>query len=96
MTRIKITTAESETVERAYYESQSYEAIMSILSRLLKADGNEQTAKVLSHYTDMYRLARMKLQMSQNMVLTRYGLTEPGRRYRFDFEREEVCDEAEA
>lgn len=95
MTRIKITTAESETVERAYYEAQSYEDIMSILSRLLK-DGNEQTDKALRHYTDLCRLARMKLRLAQNMVLTRYGLTEPNRRYRFDFEREEVCDETQA
>ena len=40
MNNIKITTQESEAVERAYYEAQSYEALMAILSRQLNAGAN--------------------------------------------------------
>lgn len=43
MENIKITTQESEAVERAYYEAQSYEALMAILSRQLNAGANSSS-----------------------------------------------------
>lgn len=91
--RIKLTTAESEAVERAYYEAHSIESIMGVLSRQLKEDGNEQTAKILTHYAEQCKVAHMKLQMAQDRILERYGLDSPGKRYRFDFSREEVRED---
>lgn len=35
MEAIKLTTAESEAVERAYYEASSFEALMAVLCRQL-------------------------------------------------------------
>lgn len=90
MISVKLSTEESEAVERAYYEAYSYEAIVSILSRKLRADDNTQTADILHHYAELCRAAQMKLRMAQDMVLSRYGLNEPGHRCRFDFTREEV------
>ena len=41
MKAIKLTTAESEAVERAYYEASSFEALMAVLCRQLNADANQ-------------------------------------------------------
>lgn len=92
--KIKLTAAESEAVERAYYEAQSFESIMGVLSRQLNKDGNEQTAKILLHYAEQCRAAHMKLKMAQDRILERYGLNDLGKGYRFDFSREEVRDDA--
>ena len=35
---VELTTIESETVERAFYEAQSYESLMAVLSRQLNAN----------------------------------------------------------
>ena len=97
MTRFKLDTAESEAVERAFYEAQSFEAIVSILARELKEGGNAETANVLTYYADRCRCSQMRLKMAQDKVLALHGLNIPGRRYRFDFTREEVVlDETEA
>ena len=42
MKAIKLTTAESEAVERAYYEASSFEALMAVLCRQLNADANRK------------------------------------------------------
>lgn len=92
MENIKITQQESEAVERAYYEAQSYEALMAILSRQLNAKANEMTATMLHHYAGLCQKAQMKLKMVQNKVLARYIDPEkhPNMTVHFDFEREEV------
>ena len=89
---IKLTTEESEAVERAYYEASSFEALMAVLCRQLNADANPETAKVIRHYAELCRAAQMKLKMVQEMVLSRYldHQTSAGVQYRFDFVREEV------
>ena len=61
MENIKITTQESEAVERAYYEAQSYEALMAILSRQLNAGANTMIADMLHYYAGLCRKAQMKL-----------------------------------
>lgn len=92
MKAIKLTTAESEAVERAYYEASSFEALMAVLCRQLNADANSETAKVIHHYAELCRAAQMKLKMAQEMVLSRHldPQTSAGVQYRFDFAREEV------
>ena len=72
MKAIKLTTEESEAVERAYYEASSFEALMAVLCRQLNADANPETAKVIRHYAELCRAAQMKLKMVQEMVLSRY------------------------
>lgn len=72
MKAIKLTTEESEAVERAYYEASSFEALMAVLCRQLNADANSETAKVIHHYAELCRAAQMKLKMAQEMVLSRH------------------------
>lgn len=72
MNNIKITTQESEAVERAYYEAQSYEALMAILSRQLNAGANTMIADMLHYYAGLCQKAQMKLKMVQDKVLARY------------------------
>ena len=81
MEAIKLTTAESEAVERAYYEASSFEALMAVLCRQLNVDANPETAKVIRHYAELCRAA-----------LSRYldPQTSADVQYRFDFVREEV------
>ena len=55
MEAIKLTTAESEAVERAYYEASSFEALMAVLCRQLNVDANPETAKVIRHYAELCR-----------------------------------------
>ena len=92
MKAIKLTTEESEAVERAYYEASSFEALMAVLCRQLNADANPETAKVIRHYAELCRAAQMKLKMAQEMVLSWHldPQTSAGVQYRFDFVREEV------
>ena len=92
MKAIKLTTAESEAVERAYYEASSFEALMAVLCRQLNADANPETAKVIRHYAELCRAAQMKLKMAQDAVVAKYiDLNDSAfDRYLFDFSREEV------
>lgn len=89
---IELTTTESETVERAFYEAQSYEALMAVLSRQLNANANSETAKIIMHYAELCRAAQMKLKMAQDAVVSRYVNLNDLQfvRYQFDFGREEV------
>lgn len=89
---VELTTIESETVERAFYEEQSYESLMAVLSRQVNANANPETAKILTHYAELCRAAQMKLKMAQDAVVSRYiDLNDPRyTRYKFDFGRQEV------
>lgn len=92
MENIKINTQESEAVERAYYEAQSYEALMAILSRQLNAEANEMTATMLHHYAGLCQKAQMKLKMVQDRVLARYidPMEHPNQIVHFDFVQEGI------
>lgn len=92
METIKLTTAESETVERAYYEASSFESLIAVLCRQLNADANPATEKMIRHYAELCRVAQMKLKMAQEMVLSRHLDLQASVsvQYRFDFAREEV------
>lgn len=52
---VELTTIESETVERAFYEAQSYESLMAVLSRQLNANANPETTKILMHYAELHK-----------------------------------------
>ena len=89
---VELTATESETVERAFYETKSYEMLLSVLSRQLNANANPETAKIIMHYAELCRMAHMKLQMAQNAVLKNHIdlSSEPFNGYQFDFGRKEV------
>lgn len=89
---ISITTQESEAVERAYYESQSYESIVSILCRELNQDANPLTSEMLHHYIDLCKTAKMRLKLTQDKVIGRYVDKSEFNNapVTFDFEREEM------
>ena len=89
---IELSQAESETVERAFYETDSYERILAVLSRQLNAKANADTKEVIMRYAELCRMAHMKLQMAQNAVLAKHIdlSSESFERYQFDFGREEV------
>lgn len=89
---IELTTDESETVERAFYEARSYEMLISVLGRQLNANANAETAGIIMHYAELCRAAQMKLRMAQDMVVSKYIDLNNSHfaRYQFDFGREEV------
>lgn len=89
---VELTATESEIVERAFYETKSYEMLLSVLSRQLNANANPETAKIIMHYAELCRAAQMKLKMSQDAVVAKYIDLDDSAfdRYLFDFSREEV------
>ena len=89
---VELTATESETVERAFYETKSYEMLLSVLSRQLNANANPETAKIIMHYAELCRAAQMKLKMAQDAVVAKYIDLDDSAfdRYLFDFSREEV------
>lgn len=89
---IELSQVESETVERAFYEVDSYEKIMAVLNRQLNAKANSDTKEIIMHYAELCRMAHMKLQMAQNAVLKNHIdlSSEPFDGYQFDFGRKEV------
>lgn len=89
---VELTATESEAVERAFYETKSYEMLLSVLSRQLNANANPETAKIIMHYAELCRVAQMKLKMAQDAVVAKYiDLDDSAfERYLFDFSREEV------
>lgn len=91
MESAKITIQESEAVERAFYEEQSYQSLVSILARQLNTE-NPDAAAELKYYAGLYRKARMRLQMVQNKIIARYfdSTQIQNVEMRFDFERQEV------
>ena len=81
---VELTATESETVERAFYETKSYEMLLSVLSRQLNANANPETAKIIMHYAELCR--------AQDAVVAKYIDLDDSAfdRYLFDFSREEV------
>ena len=92
MKMISITSQESEAVERAYYESQSYEAIVSILCRELNENANSLTSEMLHHYIELCKTAKMRLKLTQDKIIDRYVDKSEfnNAQVTFDFEREEM------
>lgn len=92
MERVKITAQESEAVERAFYEEQSYGALVSIIARQISTGGEADATISLRYYAELYRMAQMRLQMVQNKIIARYFDPErlDGAEVRFDFDRQEV------
>ena len=87
---VKITEEESLRVERAYYETKSYEGLLSILSRSLN-EGNPDAKELIKYYSDLYLSVKMESEMVHNMVMDKY--LEPSFdpiHYLFDFEKCEV------
>lgn len=72
MKTFSITSQESEAVERAYYESYSYEAIVSILCRELNENANDLTSDMLHHYIELCKNAKMRLKLTQDKIIERY------------------------
>ncbi|MGN0706564.1 MAG: hypothetical protein ACI4JC_01010 [Faecalibacterium sp.] len=68
----RITTEESETVERAYFEARSFEALMNILCRNLVAENSDKAKEVLMFYSEPCRRAQEKLALAQRMVVSKY------------------------
>ena len=89
---IELSQAESEMVERACYEVDSYEKIMAVFNRQLNVKANADTKEIIMHYAELWRMAHMKLQMAQNAVLKNHIdlSNEPFNGYKFDFRRKEV------
>ena len=50
---IELSQVESETVERAFYEVDSYEKIMAVLNRQLNAKANSDTKEIIMHYAEL-------------------------------------------
>ena len=80
------------TATEAFYETKSYEMLLSVLSRQLNANANPETAKIIMHYAELCRAAQMKLKMAQDAVVAKYIDLDDSAfdRYLFDFSREEV------
>ena len=75
---------ESETLERAFYEADSYERLISVLGRHLNAEASADAKEPC-------RASQMKLKMVQDEIISRY--TEPDdnvKRFWFDIARGEV------
>lgn len=82
---------ESETLERAFYEADSYERLISVLGRNLNAEASADAKDIIMHYAEPCRASQMKLKMVQNKIISRY--TEPEdeiKRFWFDIARGEV------
>lgn len=92
MKTISITPQESEAVERAYYESYSYESIVSILCRELNENANELTHDMLHYYIDLCKNAKMRLKLTQDKIIERYVNRAEfnNASVEFNFEREEM------
>ena len=52
---------ESETLERAFYEADSYERLISVLGRHLNAEASADAKDIIMHYAEPCRASQMKL-----------------------------------
>ena len=57
---------ESETLERAFYEADSYERLISVLGRHLNAEASADAKDIIMHYAEPCRASQMKLKMVQD------------------------------
>ena len=88
---IKLKPEESEILERAFYEADSYERLISVLGRHLNAEASTDAKDIIMHYAEPCRASQMKLKMVQNTIVSRY--TNPDgcvKRCWFDIARGEV------
>lgn len=72
---IELKPEESETLERAFYEADSYERLISVLGRQLNTEASTDAKDVIMHYAEPCRASQMKLKMVQDAIISRY--TEP-------------------
>lgn len=63
---------ESETLERAFYEADSYERLISVLGRHLNAEASADAKDIIMHYAELCRASQMKLKMVQDTIISRY------------------------
>lgn len=73
---IQLSTEESETVERAYFEAFSFEQLMGTLCKsLVNEDGNPKSDKakeMLLFYAEPCRIAQGKLAIAQRMAIAKH------------------------
>lgn len=82
---------ESETLERAFYEADSYERLISVLGRHLNAETSADAKDIIMHYAEPCRASQMKLKMVQDKIISRYTEHEDEiKRFWFDIARGEV------
>jgi hypothetical protein len=90
---ILLTEEESTAVERAYYESMSFENLVAILARNLNVTESAQAKEMLTHYADQCRKAKMRLALAQNLALEAHGFKRadhPSAKFAFDFVESKV------
>lgn len=63
---------ESETLERAFYEADSYERLISVLGRHLNTETSADAKDIIMHYAEPCRASQMKLKMVQDAIISRY------------------------
>lgn len=88
---IELKPEESETLERAFYEADSYERLISVLGRQLNTEASTDAKDVIMHYAEPCRASQMKLKMVQDAIISRY--TDPEDNIKscwFDIARGEV------
>ena len=49
---IELKPEESETLERAFYEADSYERLISVLGRNLNAEASADAKEIIIHYAE--------------------------------------------
>ncbi len=69
---ISLKPEESETLERAFYEADSYERLISVLGRHLNAEASADAKDIIMHYAEPCRASQMKLKMVQDTIISRY------------------------
>ena len=69
---IELKPEESETLERAFYEADSYERLISVLGRHLNTEASTDAKDIIMHYAEPGRASQMKLKMVQDTIISRY------------------------
>lgn len=69
---IELKPEESETLERAFYEADSYERLISVLGRHLNTEASTDAKDIIMHYAEPCRASQMKLKMVQDTIISRY------------------------
>ena len=88
---IELKPEESETLERAFYEADSYERLISVLGRHLNTEASTDAKDIIMHYAEPCRASQMKLKMVQDTIISRYMDPHDGiKRCWFDIARVEV------
>ena len=69
---IELKPEERETLERAFYEADSYERLISVLGRHLNTEASTDAKDIIMHYAEPCRASQMKLKMVQDTIISRY------------------------